>query len=893
MTVPRSVIRAFLLGRRPRAIGCAIALAVAFLAPALARSHVPAFARTHPNNDNLSAAERYAWAQIRQGLRADFNFSELCDDLLDPKQEDDPGWRDEPKSECRTVRATFIVDILTKPSFRDAMTHKGVDIRGAKIVGDVDLTFARIDRPVQISQSRFEGDILLRYAQAESVITLDGSVVSGRLDATGLHSEGELSLFRVTISDAGIALNRATIAGLVNMTGLSSAGDLDANNIQLGNSLFLRSDHENKARFKKVDLTGAKVEKTLTMDGATFDGDLSLNDVEVGKSLFMRSYGEHEAIFKTVDLRGAIVSNEIDMSGAHFSGDLDARSLHVGGPLFMDTFPEQKNKFGRMNRTRFKRVNLRNARITGQVDLSGSSFGGNLDASFMQVGGSLLMRSIGKAKATFQTVKLSGANVAGQTDMTGAIFNGDFDAESLHVGEALLMKSDGQNKTTFRKVILRGAKVSAQIDVSGASFHGDLDAEALRSEGSLLMRSEGMNKASFNNVVLRYAKISGQIDMTGASIDALDADDLQVGGTLLMASDDKNKNKASFKRMSLNSASVAGRMSMDGALLQDELVAQGLRVGGDLSMRNIYSDRPIGLSFAQLGGNLDFGGADLASLDLHGASIVGEMRLGDQDQNSTVGWAPKERTKLDDKANSKDKANSNNGALSKDGAESDDGATSINLRGAHIGSLSDNKDSWPRGLSLEGFTFARLGGDSDGELTKRGGVDWWDRNFARRNDSGTSPYEQLAAALAAVGERDAADVIRYDEQVRADEHVGHWLHQGWRWLLRWGAGYGIGSYMFRALYCALVFSLVGAAYLKFRVKGVALGNHGFWWCFGASLNQFLPGVTLKQEFKDFFDKPKLNEFTPGQDFFFVALAALGWVLGAIVIAAFATITRGS
>jgi hypothetical protein len=133
-------------------------MAVAFSVTALARSLGPPLVRTHPNNDKLNAAERYAWGQIKQGILA--NFTEKCDyTWLDPKQEGDPRWRDESKSQCRTLRAAFIVDILTNPSFRDAITRKGVDISGAKIVGDVDLAFAKVDWPVQITESRFEGGI--------------------------------------------------------------------------------------------------------------------------------------------------------------------------------------------------------------------------------------------------------------------------------------------------------------------------------------------------------------------------------------------------------------------------------------------------------------------------------------------------------------------------------------------------------------------------------------------------------------------------------------------------------------------------------------------------------------------------------------------------------------
>jgi hypothetical protein len=181
-------------------------------------------------------------------------------------------------------------------------------------------------------------------------------------------------------------------------------------------------------------------------------------------------------------------------------------------------------------------------------------------------------------------------------------------------------------------------------------------------------------------------------------------------------------------------------------------------------------------------------------------------------------------------------------------------------------------------------------GESGSEMVKERGADWWSRNFAKRDDFHASIYEQLASAFAGLGERDAADDIRYDEQVRADENIG-WanpLQKTWRWLLRWGAGYGIGGYMFRALYCALGLAVVGAIVLKLRVRGVVEAGHGVSWCFGASINRLLPVLSLKKEFSDFFDDPKLNKFTPAQDFFFTVVAVLGWVLGAIVVAAVLT-----
>jgi hypothetical protein len=298
---------------------------------------------------------------------------------------------------------------------------------------------------------------------------------------------------------------------------------------------------------------------------------------------------------------------------------------------------------------------------------------------------------------------------------------------------------------------------------------------------------------------------------------------------------------------------------MDSTFLGGDMVAQRLSVGGDLSIRGIIANARFDLSFAQVGGNLYLGGGKVASLDLRGASIVGEMRLGDNSLPVKVDF--------------------------------------LDLGNTHVGSLSDNRSSWPgRGrLHLDGFTFARLGGsegDSSSELLGRG-AEWWDDNWAQLDkDFSSSPYEQLAAAFSAAGERDAADEIHYRERVRADKKAAGWGSFIWSQFLRWGAGYGIGLYMFRALYWAAGLSVLGAVLLRFWAnKGVAAANHGIVWCLGASVNQLLPVVTLKKEFKDFFDDPKLNQFTPRQDVFFVILAVLGWVLGGIVIAAIATITH--
>ncbi|MGH6863257.1 MAG: hypothetical protein ACRECN_03130, partial [Methylocella sp.] len=123
------------------------------------------------------------------------------------------------------------------------------------------------------------------------------------------------------------------------------------------------------------------------------------------------------------------------------------------------------------------------------------------------------------------------------------------------------------------------------------------------------------------------------------------------------------------------------------------------------------------------------------------------------------------------------------------------------------------------------------------------GVDWWD-NWARLDpNQSLAPYAQLAAALTSLGDRVAANEIRYLGRVRERETEKGvaWV---WSGFLQYVAGFGIGTYTLRALYWVLFISFLGAVDLRTWVKGVCDEKHGFIWCYGASLSRLLPVIEI-------------------------------------------------
>jgi uncharacterized protein YjbI with pentapeptide repeats len=82
----------------------------------------------------------------------------------------------------------------------------------------------------------------------------------------------------------------------------------------------------------------------------------------------MSSDGPNEASFKDVDLTGAKIAGQVVIGGAHFEGRLNATLLQVGGSLFMASLDK--------NRASFKNVDLIGAKITGHVVMLGVTFDG-------------------------------------------------------------------------------------------------------------------------------------------------------------------------------------------------------------------------------------------------------------------------------------------------------------------------------------------------------------------------------------------------------------------------------------------------------------------------------------------------------------------------------------
>ena len=512
-------------------------------------------------------------------------------------REDDPLGGQE-WSPRRQIRAQVLFQLLTGQGPSLVGDAVAVRLRGAQIVGRLNLGGLSLRCPLELYDCYLGGRLDLAKAEAPD-LSLRGSYLRERLSARqlglthalnlsrGFRCEGRVDLDRAHVGD--LFLSYATVTGEMCLAGAHIKGQLDCSGARLANP-----------------------------DGNALNGDRLMVD---GDML----------------LSGARVTGGVRLPGAHIKGQLycAGATLTKRGGLALNG--DRLMVDGDML--------LPDAAVTGGVQLRGAQIKGQLYC----VGATLTKRG---------GLALNGDRLMVDGDMllSGATVTGEMWLASAHIGSWLdcsraTLKNEGgpalagEGLTVDVNLFLSGARVTGGVRLPGAHIKGLLDCRraTLTNRGGLALNGDRLmvdgdmllpDAAVTGGVQLRGAQIKGQLYCVGATLTneggpALNGDRLMVDGDMLLSG------ATVTGEMWLASAHIGSWLDCSRATLKNEggpaLAGEGLTVDVNLFLSGATVTGEVRLPGAHIG-DLELDGATLSNpegpaMDLKRASIVRSVRI--------------------------------------------------------------------------------------------------------------------------------------------------------------------------------------------------------------------------------------------------------------------------
>lgn len=218
---------------------------------------------------------------------------------------------------------------------------RGVQIRGARILETLDLSFCTIPHPLRFEDTTFASSPVLDGCRAPALRFVHCALPG--FSAAGVRVEHVLSLQSSEV-DGEVTLRRAKIEGNFDCTGATITNHtglaLSLDRPEIGGSVFLCKEFRSTG---EVRFFGAKIEGELDCSGAELVNEraiaLYLDGAEIRRGVLL---GEPFSATGAVQLIGAKVEGQFACVGAKLTNERgDALALdraEIGGSMFLSNF---------------------------------------------------------------------------------------------------------------------------------------------------------------------------------------------------------------------------------------------------------------------------------------------------------------------------------------------------------------------------------------------------------------------------------------------------------------------------------------------------------------------------------------------------------------------------
>jgi hypothetical protein len=373
-------------------------------------------------------------------------------------------------------------------------------------------------------------------------------------------------------------------------------------------------------------------------------------------------------------------------------------------------------------------VSITAARVGSILDLTAATIGGDMDIRRLTVNGDVFLTSSEERG----DLDMSGSHIGNTLEFNGAHITGHANLQRLSLANTLFAEADksGKQARFDGGFDMLGAVLSANAEFIGTRTAKELIFEQASIAGYLWLAGDDDQRGDFVQIDLVGAHIGGGLLIHQADFHGkVRADDIHVGQSVEI-----NSGVEFFRPVEMIRGRIDGAFEITHAIFDGPVEMKGLQVGDDLLINETAEfDRDLNLTFARIGQSLDFTRGTFAAVDLTGATIASEIRLG------TLLDSPPKWNK----------------------------PRKLTLRNVTAGALEDVPTSWPEEIDLEGFTYTRLGGFGTpvAALGDRPTSEFTDLLEKQKAYSPQS-YMQLATVFRNSGYPDKADWILFKGKLR-------------------------------------------------------------------------------------------------------------------------------
>ena len=293
------------------------------------------------NGQNLIELARQKFGTLTEAEEKLFQAvadAEVADYSAEDEEDNDPAGANNWGPE-RVLDANSIAWLCTDKRASDLVTHSGIQLKGGRIVGKLDLEFTKILFPLIFVRSSIPQEMNLLHVEIP-VLILDGTH-TGTIKADGLKVAGSVFLRNGFEAEGELRLLSATIGGDLDCSNGQFIGQngraLNADGLKVAGSVLLRNGFEAEG---EVNLRGATIGGNLECEDGQFinpnECALKGNQLNVMGSVFLHfgfiAKGE-------VRLPSASIGSNLECDKGQFinpnGAALNGEGLKVAGNVFL------------------------------------------------------------------------------------------------------------------------------------------------------------------------------------------------------------------------------------------------------------------------------------------------------------------------------------------------------------------------------------------------------------------------------------------------------------------------------------------------------------------------------------------------------------------------------